>query len=226
MRLHQVTAGRPQRAAALRIAQQAHHGVGKGVGVVGDRQMMARFEGETFCADGGRHDRLAHGERFKNLDARAAAGTQRHNVERPFANEWPDVVDGACDGDTGARGQVAEPRAWIAADNRERDVGHRGPDARQNGIREVRDGVLIGMPVHRAAEDQMMRALVMAVRDEVVGVDARRHRRGANARRNLRQAPPIVFRDRDRQIRAAACICLAGAQLAPLDLEQCPSPRT
>ena len=48
---------------------------------VGGQEMAARFEREPFGADGRRDDRLAHRERLENLDARAAAGAQRHDVD-------------------------------------------------------------------------------------------------------------------------------------------------
>jgi hypothetical protein len=48
--------------------------------------VTARLEAEAFGADGRRDDRLGHRQRLENLQPRAAAGAQRHDVDRAFGN--------------------------------------------------------------------------------------------------------------------------------------------
>ena len=79
-------AGVAERAAPRRVAKQPDHRVREIVGGIGGQEMAARLERQAFGADGGRHHGLAHRQRFENLDPRAAAGAERHDVHRRFAN--------------------------------------------------------------------------------------------------------------------------------------------
>ena len=74
MRLDQAAARLPELPSPLRIAQQRHDRVRKVVWIVGRDKVPARFERQSLGADRRRHDRLGHGQRFENLQARAAAG--------------------------------------------------------------------------------------------------------------------------------------------------------
>jgi hypothetical protein len=113
------TAGIAERAAARRIAKQPDHRVGKIMGGIGGKEVASRFEGEPFRADTGRHDGLAHRERLENLDARTAAGAERHHVDGAFSNRRPHVVERTRDDDSRTRGELAHPRAGVASNDRE-----------------------------------------------------------------------------------------------------------
>ena len=45
---------------------------------------LQMIDPEAFGANRGRDDRASHGERFEDLESRAAAGTQRHHIHRAF----------------------------------------------------------------------------------------------------------------------------------------------
>jgi hypothetical protein len=109
-----------KRLAPGRVAEQPDDGGRKVVWRVGGQEMVARFEREPFGADCRRDDRLAHRERLENLDARPAAGAQRHHVHGCLANRRAYIVNRARDDHAGLRGKLPHVRAGIAADDRER----------------------------------------------------------------------------------------------------------
>ena len=89
------------------------------------------------------------------------------------AMNGPHIVDRARDLDAG-RGRGT--RADLAVGRRPTMVsdasGHLAADAREHAVDEVQHRVFVGIPVHRAREDEPRRAARSALRGEVVGVDA------------------------------------------------------
>src|SRR5687767_6153319 len=71
---------------AFRIAEKRDDGAGEATGVVRADVMAARADAEPFGADGGRDHGSSHRQRFKDLQSRAAAGPERHDVDRRFRN--------------------------------------------------------------------------------------------------------------------------------------------
>ena len=112
-------AGVAEQAPPRRVAQQPDHGVGEFVCRVGGEEVAARLEREAFRADTGRDDGLGHREGFENLDPRAAAGAERHHVDRSFADRRPHVVERSGDRDSRPRREVAHARARVSADDGE-----------------------------------------------------------------------------------------------------------
>jgi len=163
-----------KRLAPTWIAEQPDDRVREIVRRVGGQEMSSRLERESLRADRRRHDRLAHRQRFKNLDARPAAGAQRHDIDRAFCNRRPYVIDGAGHKNTGLSAELANARARIAADDRERHIREFRANARQDCVNEVADRVLVRMPVHRPAEHQTERHFSVASGGEVLGVDTGR----------------------------------------------------
>ena len=170
-----------------RVAEQPDDGGRKIVWRIGGQEMAARFEREAFGADRRRDDRLAHRERLENLDARPAAGAQRHHVHGCLADRRAYIVDRARDDHAGLCGKLAHARAGIAADDRERRGRGFSADPRKDRVDEVTDRVFVRMPVHRAAEDKTCRHFGGAARLEVLGVHPCRYRRSADPSAKLRQ---------------------------------------
>ena len=110
--------------------------------------MTPRLEVEAFGADGRRDDRFGHRQRLENLQPRAAAGAQRHDVHRAFGNRRTHVVERAGDKNARTLGELANARGGIAADDRERHVRHLGANAREDRLDEMEHGVFVRMPVH------------------------------------------------------------------------------
>src|SRR5262245_62504296 len=77
VRIDKRTAGVAERPAPRGIAKQPDHRLREVVRGIGGEKVASRFESEPFGADTGRHDGFAHRERLENLDARAAARTER-----------------------------------------------------------------------------------------------------------------------------------------------------
>ena len=77
-------AGAAELGAALGVAEKPDDGVGERARFVGLQKVHARLDPEAFGANRGRDDRASHGERFEDLESRAAAGTQRHHIHRAF----------------------------------------------------------------------------------------------------------------------------------------------
>ena len=124
-----------------------------------------------------------------------------------------------------ARRGVTEPLGRIAADDGKRRVGNLRANRREDRVEEIQDGILVRMPVHRSAEDQMRGPLQRGHRREVVGVDASRNRRRVDPRRELFEATAIVGRDGNGQVGPPAGVGLPRAQLPPFDLQQGADPR-
>ena len=92
--------------ASGRIAQELDDGVREGGRRIGQPDMLAVTDRQPFSADGGRHDRLAHGHRFENLQARAAANAKRHDVDGAASRmNGPHIVDAPGHVDSGVGGQ-------------------------------------------------------------------------------------------------------------------------
>ena len=102
-----------------RVAKQPDHRLREIVGGVCRQEVATRLEREAFRAHGGRHHRFAHGERFENLDACAAARSERHDVHARCADRWTHIVDGPCDLDAGSASEITNARARVAADDGE-----------------------------------------------------------------------------------------------------------
>src|SRR5687768_11147627 len=80
--------------AALRIAEKRDDGAREVGGVVRADVMAARADPEPFGADGGRDHGSPHRQGLENLQPCAAAGSERHDVDRRFRNRRPDIVHG------------------------------------------------------------------------------------------------------------------------------------
>src|SRR5213076_52525 len=63
----------------------------KGFGVVPDEDVAAVLGGQTFAADRGAHHRLPHRPRVQDLEARAPANPQRHDVAGGIAHVRADI---------------------------------------------------------------------------------------------------------------------------------------
>ena len=112
---------------------------------------------------------------FRRVPLPARSGTTQSGRR---GDGRPDVVDGAGHLPTpaaAARGR-ASSRRRVSADDGEGHVGHFRADERAGSRREVADGVLVRVPVHRAAEHQTRRPLAAGGRGEVLDVDAGRNR--------------------------------------------------
>ena len=179
VRVDKRTARIAERAAPRGIAKQPDDCLSEIVGGVGGEKMPSRFERKPFGADTGRHDGFAHRQRLENLDARAAPSAERHHIDGPFSNRGPHVVERSGDGDSRTRRELANARAGIAADDRERRARNVSADARKNLVGEVAHGVLVRVPVHRAAEHEPSGNLGIDARREERGVDAGGDRHGA-----------------------------------------------
>jgi hypothetical protein len=116
------------------VAEQPSHGMGEIVRGVGRQEVTAGLERQAFGPDGRRDDRLAHSKRFENLDARSAASAQRHDVHRSFGDRRTHVVDGARHEHARLCRELAHAGAWVAADDRERDVRKLSADAREDRV--------------------------------------------------------------------------------------------
>ena len=106
--LDEMTPGAAQRGPALRIAEQRHHGVGKRPRFISARVVDAGPDAEPFGADRGRDHRSRHGQRLEDLQPRAAAGAQRHDVDGALGDRWANVADRPGYGD------AADPRRGVA----------------------------------------------------------------------------------------------------------------
>ena len=120
-----MTAGVAKRCAALRIPQQRYDGLGKRARIVGARVVDPGFDAEPLGANRRGDDGSRHRQRLENLQARAAAGAQRNDVDGAFGNRRSHIADGPGDGHTAdARRRVPQPRRRIAAHHRERRAGN------------------------------------------------------------------------------------------------------
>lgn len=119
-----------ERAPPLRIPQQSHDSVRKGSRIVGGDEMPARFERQPFCAKRRGHDCFAHCEGFKNFEPRTAACSQRHHIDRPFANRRPHVVNGSRHDDARTRRHFPQTRSRVATDDGQRGAWHLCSDSR------------------------------------------------------------------------------------------------
>ena len=95
IRLDEVASRLSEGIALLRIAQQPYDGAGKLAGVVGRHEVAPWFEREPFGTHRGRDDRLGHRQRLENLEARAAAGPKRNDVDGGLGNRRPHVINRA-----------------------------------------------------------------------------------------------------------------------------------
>src|SRR5688572_27194695 len=79
--------------AAMRIPEKRGDGAREVGGVVRADVMAARPDAEPLGANSGRDHGSPHRQRLENLQARAAAGSERHDVDRRFRNRRPDIVE-------------------------------------------------------------------------------------------------------------------------------------
>ena len=166
----------------LRVVRQPH------VLAVRDRQPLG--------ADGRGHDRFPHRHGFEDLQARAAADPERHDVHGRVPHIRPDIVDAAGDDDAVLPGQGGHRRRRRAADDRQRHVRLLAADERQHLPAEEQHRVFVGKPVHRAGEHQ---------RPAPGGLDARLACKAYRCRhRSARYAPAGEWRP---DTAAGACGC-------------------
>src|SRR5918993_4233078 len=68
------------------ITQECDDGAGKRIGIVRGDVMTSGPDPETFRTNRRRDDRTCHRQRLENLQARAAARSQRHDVDFALRN--------------------------------------------------------------------------------------------------------------------------------------------
>jgi len=110
----------PERAPLVRIAQKRDDRVRKRRRIVCRQKMVRWLQAEPLGADGRRHHRFAHGERLENLQARAAARAERHDVNCRFADPGADVLHCAGHDDPRPGRKIANTRTRVASHDRER----------------------------------------------------------------------------------------------------------
>ena len=121
---------------------------------------------------------------------------------------------------TPSRTSEVEVRAWVAADDGERDLWDPCANAGQDRVAEVEHRVLIRVPIHGAREHEPMGDLTTSAGREVGGVDAGRDRPDSRAVCYIGECSSVRFGDGDRQVGGTAYGRFATAQLSPLDFEQ------
>jgi len=77
-----MTPGGAQLGAALRIAEQRHHGVGKRMRFIRARVVETGCDTEPLGAYRGGDHWSRHGQSLEDLQPRAAAGAERHDIDR------------------------------------------------------------------------------------------------------------------------------------------------
>src|SRR5207245_10247740 len=79
---HQTPSRVAERLPAPGIAEERHCGGREGGGIIRGHEVPPGSEGETFCADLRRHDRLPHGQRLEPFEARASRDSPRSHIHR------------------------------------------------------------------------------------------------------------------------------------------------
>src|SRR5713226_6945949 len=191
---------------------------------VRQQHVPARSEGEALGPDGGGDHRLSHRQRLEDLEPRAAADAERHHVHLGLGDAGAHVFHRPGDAHPGCcRGRPQRLRR-VSSDHRERDLGLLPADERKRGLEEAEDAVLVGVPVHRPAEDERGTALADLLRREVIDVDAGRHGADLGRGRSGGQGLAVGFRHRQGPSRPRARTGLVPAHLAPLEREQSAAP--
>ena len=145
---------RPDGAAPRGVAQKCRHGLREVLRLVGPQEVPARDQRQPLGAHGRRHDRLSRRQRLEDLQPRAAADPERHDIDVRFREVRAHVRDRPGDARARLGGRGSQPRRRVAPDHRKRRPRHAAPDARQDRLQEVQHGVFVGIPVHRAGEDE------------------------------------------------------------------------
>src|SRR5439155_14626950 len=214
--LHAAPTRDAERSATRGIVHERRHGPGEFRRIVGPQEVLAGDKGKALGTDRCRDDCLGHRERLEDLQSRPAADPQGHHEDRRIPHVWSDVVHEPGHSYTSPCCHREQTRGGVTADDRQRRLRHIAPDAREDRFDEVRDTVLVGVPVHRTGEAQSRWRLPRSVRREVVDVDARRNRADTGAVGDGAQEPAVPVRHGYRQVRASTRPSFVAPHLARL----------
>ena len=107
---------------AVHVAQECDDRAREGLRLVREPHVLAVRDRQPFGADARGHDRFRHRHGFEDLQARAAADPERHDVHGRVPHIRPHIVDAAGDDDAGLPAERGHRRRRRAADDRQRHV--------------------------------------------------------------------------------------------------------
>ncbi len=175
---------------------------------VSDEEIRTVLRVQPLDGEAGRDHGTPHPPRFENLQARAAAGTQRHDHESRFIEEGTCVDNVPHHAHARLPRERGNRRRRRRAADREDEVWNLTSDDRQDLGAEPLDGLHVRPVVHLPYEDGSWRAFTLSAagRDEAFQVDAVRYNRGIQPRKLAEQHTSIDFRDRDDAIHPEAYV--------------------
>jgi hypothetical protein len=106
--LYELSTRPPEHVPSNRFLDERDHFARERLGIVRGDEMLPGRQRQPFGADAGRNDRLLHRQCFENLQPRAAAGSQRHDVDGRFRDVRPNILDGPRHQDSGSLGDCLD----------------------------------------------------------------------------------------------------------------------
>ena len=107
----------PERVPSNGFLDERDHFARERLGIVRRDEMLTGRERQPFGADAGRNHRLLHRQCFKNLQPRAATGSERDDVDGCLRDMGPHILDRSGHQDSGSGGDRLDSRVGPPADD-------------------------------------------------------------------------------------------------------------